>query len=325
MAREAPGHASGGVVEFRGAGTCGARQPSEAGELRRIAVTLAVLALAVAGVAACAEPALEVSMSDQSAQPGENLLVPAGYDGRYRATFTVLENLQHGPQLCQTVGDSDPPTCEGPDVLGWAWTGLDATSRRGTTYGGFVVTGTWDGARFTLTEAPRRAGDADRRIDDTAQSQPGTECAIPEDGWPAEPWAAAADPRLAQDQLLYDTEQAARAVAGYGGMWLDRQPDVAIVNISTTGDSTSMTDAVRAVYSGPLCVSRAALAETTLLQMQDDLAGEPNVLYSLPDPVTGTLKVVAMAATTEFQQQCDAEFGPGAVVLIGLLEPIDER
>lgn len=292
---------------------------------RRIAVTLAVLALAAAAAAACAEPAVEVSMPAPSAQPGEGVLVPAGYDGRYRATFTVLENPQHGPQLCQTVGDSDPPTCEGPDVLGWAWTGLDATSRRGTTYGEFVVTGTWDGASLTLTETPPRAGDADRQIDDSVQSQPGTQCASPEDGWPAEPWAGAADPALAQDQLLYETEQAARAVAGYGGLWLDRQPDVAIVNISTTGDSTSMTDAVRAVYSGPLCVSRAALAETTRLRMQDDLSGEPNVLYSRPDPLTGTLKVVAMAATTEFQQQCDAEYGPGAVVLIGLLEPIDER
>lgn len=194
----------------------------------------------------------------------------------------MLKNPQHGPQLCQTVGDSDPPTCEGPDVLGWAWTGLDATSCRGTTYGGFVVTGTWDGASLTLTETPRRAGGADRQIDDSAQSQPGTQGAIPEDGWPAEPWAGAADPAMAQDQLLYETEQAARAVAGYGGLWLDRQPDVAIVNVSATGDSTSMTDAVRAVYSGPLCVSRAALSETTLLQMQDDVSGVPTSFTAFP-------------------------------------------
>lgn len=289
--------------------------------VRCLAVTLAVLALATA----CAEPASKVSMPALSAQPGEGVLVPASYDGRYRATFTVLENAQHGPQLCQTVGDSDPPSCEGPDVLGWAWTGLDATSRRGTTYGEFVVTGNWDGARLTLTETPRRAGDGDRRIDDSAYSPPGTHCAVPEDGWPAEPWAEATDPVMAQDELLYETEQAARAVVGYGRLWVDRKPDVAIVNVSTTGDIASMTDAVRAVYSGPLCVSLAALAETTLLQMQNDLSRDPNVLYSLPDELTGTLNVVAMAATEEFQHRCDAEFGPGIVVLIGLLQPIDER
>ncbi len=273
--------------------------------------------------------AQELATADRTptAPPAQNAggpLAAAGYDGRYRAWFIVLENESHGPQLCQSVGDSSPVTCTGPDVRGWDWTGLDPYVDGGTTTGEYVVTGTWDGERLTLTEPPLIAGPDDRPpLEDPFPRDPRTPCPVPVGGWPAEPWADAADPVLAADEMLSDAEQAARAVRGFGGTWLDRQPDVAVYNVSTTGDADAMTDAVSSVYRGPLCVSRAAATEESLRQIISELEPDPNVVYAVPDVLTGSVQAVVMAATEEVHGDMDARFGSGRVVLTGLLEPID--
>lgn len=283
-------------------------------------LTVAYLTVGCAQESASADRTPTAPLAQDAGGP----LVAAGYDGRYRAWFIVLENERHGPQLCQSVGDSSPVICTGPDVLGWDWTGLDPYVDRGTTTGEYVVTGTWDGESLTLTEPPRIAGPDDRpTLEDPFRGDSQTPCPAPTEGWPAEPWADAADPVLAADEMLYDAEQATRAVRGFGGIWLDRQPDVAVVNVSTTGDAEAMTDAVRSIYPGPLCVSRAVVTEESLRQITSELESDPNVVYSVLDALTGSVQAVVMAATEEVQGDMDARFGSGRVVLTGLLEPIE--
>ena len=51
-----------------------------------------------------------------------------------------------------------PPRCGGPEVAGWDWDAVEAESASGTTWGSYVLVGTFDGGTFTLTE-PARADD----------------------------------------------------------------------------------------------------------------------------------------------------------------------
>jgi hypothetical protein len=77
---------------------------------------------------------------------------------RYQADATVLENAQHGPELCLAgVLTSLPPQCGGVPVANWKWSAVAGVeSRGGVTWADQVrVVGTFDGARFTLTEPPR--------------------------------------------------------------------------------------------------------------------------------------------------------------------------
>ena len=74
---------------------------------------------------------------------------------RYRAAGYVIETSTHGPQLCLgVVLMSRPPQGGGLPLVGWRWDDVEAESQLGTTWARAVVVGTFDGARFTLTERP---------------------------------------------------------------------------------------------------------------------------------------------------------------------------
>ncbi len=82
---------------------------------------------------------------------------------RYRAAGYVIETSTHGPQLCLgVVLMSRPPQGGGLPLVGWRWDDVEAESQLGTTWARAVVVGTFDGARFTLTERPV---DMDRMVE----------------------------------------------------------------------------------------------------------------------------------------------------------------
>lgn len=71
-------------------------------------------------------------------------------DRPYEGSFTVLESADHGPELCVQLAASMPPQCRGLPVVGWDWEAVaDEETVGGTTWGGWHVTGTYDGERFT--------------------------------------------------------------------------------------------------------------------------------------------------------------------------------
>lgn len=277
----------------------------------RVSLLLVLLML----TAACAQPDHEPgNATPDPGAPGPKV-APADYTGRFRAVATVLEDPMHGPQLCFAVAQSLPPQCGGPDILGWDWTGLGAESASGTTWGDYVVTGTWDGTALTLTEPPHPATDADRPTSpDTDFSSP---CPEPEGGW------VAPEPDRAGDERIEQAAAAAARVSGYGGLWVDTAPRVTVVNVTTTGDPAAMTAAVGKVWGGALCVSRAARDEATLLAAQRDIAGRDGVLGSGSDVLTGRLQVQVLVVTAALQSALDAEFGAGLVELQPFLIPID--
>jgi len=105
--------------------------------------------LALAGCAGTATPG-----AGSSTTPGE-FPRPAA-DGEVVAQATVLQKDGEDPQLCLgAVAQSYPPLCGGPPILGWDWATVEQSeSASGVTWSSYAVTGTWDAAAFTVTQAP---------------------------------------------------------------------------------------------------------------------------------------------------------------------------
>lgn len=82
--------------------------------------SLALTLLLLVGSAGCAGQTATASANFAPPEPstGPVNLVPDGYIGRFRIATTVLENEQHGPQLCVGVAQSLPPQCGGLDISG---------------------------------------------------------------------------------------------------------------------------------------------------------------------------------------------------------------
>ena len=260
-----------------------------------------------------------------SSAPSVNL-VPAGYDGRFRTSATVLESPEHGPQLCYAVLESFPPQCGGPDVAGWDWSDVTHESARGTRWGSYTVVGTFDGERFTLTEPPSVDSGTGRPGGD----QLATPCPEPDGGWQP------VDPSTATQAALDEAVRRAGDVAGFGGVWIDQRitakelternandPKRLVLNVTTAGDPEEMQRAVREVWGGSLCVSTVSRSEDALRRVQRELESEADVLSSGIDVVTAQVTLDVMVATEELQRDLDARYGEGTVRLFGALDPID--
>ncbi len=275
-----------------------------------------------------------------AAPTGANV-VDADYDGRFRAAATVLESPEHGPQLCDTVMDSYPPQCGGPDIVGWDWGVVDGEeSASGTTWGSYIITGTWDGRRFTLTEAPRPDDGSLRRGGEEPDfSSP---CPEPEGGW------RPVDATKATDEALNEALATASQSPDYAGGWIDQaylddlgvspnpspnpsdiegvanDPARLVLNLMFTRDLAEHEQEIREVWGGALCVSLGARSEAELLDIQSRLHADfPEISGSGPDIRSGVLGAQTMVATTTMQSELDARYGDGAVVLRGYLHPID--
>ncbi|MGI8675915.1 MAG: hypothetical protein ACR2JT_03170 [Nocardioidaceae bacterium] len=290
------------------------------------AVGVAALGILLAG---CGDEAGRVDSGNDGpfvAGHSSRSLVPAGYDGRFRTSATVLESPAHGPQLCHYVLDSLPPQCEGLNIAGWEWAAVRHESANGTRWGEYTVVGTYDGKTFTLTEPatgpswPRDPG-GDHLV---------TPCPEPDGGWQP------VNPDLATDAGLNAAVRRARDVEGSSGVWVDQRipegelteqnandPMRLVLNVTTVGDPLVMEQEIREVWGGALCVSMAERTMAELQQVQRQVGDMEGVLSSDIDEVTGQVGVSFLVATEELQHELDDRYGAGAVRLFGTLEPID--
>jgi hypothetical protein len=71
-------------------------------------------------------------------------------------TRTMVIDHGDGAELCVGgIGESLPPSCGGPDIVGWDWADVEGEeSQAGATWGYYEVFGTFDGTSFTLTRPP---------------------------------------------------------------------------------------------------------------------------------------------------------------------------
>lgn len=79
----------------------------------------------------------------------------------YQGALTVIETEEHGPQLAGVLAQSYPPQGGGLDVAGWDWGAVEHDAAAGTRWGSYIVTGTFDGESFELTEEPIPTGEVD--------------------------------------------------------------------------------------------------------------------------------------------------------------------
>ena len=293
--------------------------------------------VSTAAVAGCGSPSVAAEVSSAAvveapaALTNERNLVGEAYEGRYRTVASVLEDAQHGPQLCYSMAESLPPQCGGPDVLGWDWSAVPSESVAGTSWGHYEMVGTFADGAFTLTEpALARDPHADPASTQVEEDRFATPCAPPAGGW------VPPDPARATEETLQAVQEVAAGSAGYGGLWIDQQipaaeltegtgndPQRFVLNAATTADVQALEAALREVWGGSLCVSSAARSEADLLAVQAGLRDFPDAISSVPDPLTGAVDLAVVHGTQKQQQALDEQFGASAVRLSSQLDPID--
>jgi hypothetical protein len=123
--------------------------------LLKTALAVAVVVLAVAG---CSDGDGDWA-EDPAGVPGshgEMPTAPVAADGEVTTRNPAIVMDTGSPELCLgPVAESYPPQCGGPPLEGWNWADHEgAYDRVGEVrWGTFYVTGTWDGATFTVTSA----------------------------------------------------------------------------------------------------------------------------------------------------------------------------
>lgn len=252
-------------------------------------------------------------------------LVSEDYTGRFRTDVGVLESAEHGPQLCYEVQDSYPPQCEGPDVVGWDWSAVEAESASGTTWGNYRITGTWDGSTFTLTEAAVTDTGTSHPVADYDFSAP---CPEPAGGWAAFPADLAADPPAYEAALaaVHDLPELAGTWVDQGGTAADPAPvpEQFILVVRTTGDVATMEAAARAVWPGALCVvGGARYTEDEGRAMEEELRSEPGALGAAVDVIDDDVEITVYVASEERQRDLDDRFGVRTVRQLGVFKPLD--
>jgi len=234
---------------------------------------------------------------------------------RYRASTTILESVEHGPQLCfGGVAESFPPQCGGPDLVGWSWDAVgDEESESGTTWTEATVVGTYDGRTFTLTEppqAPQPLGDAGPQPDfapacDAPDGDPSADSGSfrdPEDPDVAAVWVSSPDSGTSP-QTIYNV-------------------------IVRPGAAERVRALVRESYAGLLCVverNQPTRAELQALQsrVHAEAGGSPlgGVFWSETFEQGGTVVVGCAIADAVSEAWVAEHWGPH-VDLVGELEPV---
>jgi hypothetical protein len=227
-----------------------------------------------------------------------------------------------GPQLCVgPVAESAPPQCQGIPVEGWSWKAVGKTfeSMGGARWGSYAVTGTYDGAAFTITEKPVSSA-----LYDPANPAPDplvTRCEEPPGGW------SVVDPARTTYADQDAVTSAALQLPGYAGSFVDNtevagegEASQTIVNVLVTEDVEGAEKALRPVWGGALCVTQAQNTEQELIAVQDGLTDLPGLLSS----GTQVDQVVADVVWDDgsLQEWADATYGEGLVAISPALAPV---
>ena len=248
-------------------------------------------------------------------QPGGTAADPTAEPGdRYTTTATVIDAPGQGPRLCWMVMGSRPPQCgEGIEVVGWDWTGLDGSETGALGSGGivrwgtYVVIGTYDGERFTITEPPKPYVAPEPTPGPPPSTTP---CPPPPDGWGVVDAATTTE----------ETESAAIAYAeaqpDYAAVWVDSS----ILNVRFTGKLERHERALRAIWGGALCVSSGERTAAELESLRAQLHDELDPLGSSVDGRAGQV-FLQVIVDDGLQAELDQRYGPGLMRVHALLTP----
>lgn len=285
---------------------------------------LVVISVALIAAGCAGRSGSNVAVPPPKSEPAPGNLVPDGYSGRFQISASVLENADHGPQLCRMMMDSYPPQCGGPDVAGWSWNGVKFEEAVKTKWGDYLLVGTFDGKTFTLTQPPQPPGAPTPTA--TGRTDYSTPCAAPPGGWQP------VDAALTNDDTFNAAVIKANANPDFAGLWIDRpaslpagsnDPLRIVLNVRYTKDLAKHEAELRKIWGGSLCLSPAQHTQAELTKIQDQLIKEMAVMSTSADSVDGRVHVEVYVATASTQRDLDTRYGTGLVVLQGLLQPID--
>jgi len=153
-------------------------------------------------------------------------------------------------------------------------------------------------------------------------------CPAPAGGWRVE------DPARATDAAMQEVLERAATLDGAAGAWIDQDggqndPRRLVVVVRTTGDVGATEEALREIWGGALCVTRAERTEAELRAVQDELVAEmradgsdPGFLSVAVDVVVGRVDAQVWLATPQDRARLDERFGPGVVRLESVLQPV---
>jgi hypothetical protein len=296
----------------------------------RVLVLTAVILL----VAACgssgkkdvrAEPSESPSFSSTGG-PMPTKIPPATGPVRTRGVATILDHGD-GPELCLGgVMTSMPPQCGGPAIVNWTWAEHrgDFEDANGVRWGEFGVTGTFDGAAFTVTRAVAADEyDGDQSADPAPDFS--TPCPEPEGGWQV------LDADKTNDDTVDTVFAAAERLPGYVTSWMDgsrvpkgddnqNDPELIIVNVQVNGDPATAEKALRQVWGGALCVTRSkAQTQRERARIQAELNHLPGMLSS--GAGNDIVDVEVVHDDGSLQAWADAVYGPGLVRISSALIP----
>lgn len=247
---------------------------------------------------------------------------------------TVLDDGD-GPEACLgAVMTSLPPQCGGTPLVGWEWADHDGQyeTQAGVRWGGFLLTGPFDGTRLTVAEAvPAASWTGTPPPPPTWDFSP--PCPVPPGGWSTERM-----PLFAEDVVF----RAAEARPDYAGGWVDEresydpppgepaadapEPQVLppVVTIRVTGDPAAAEAELREVWDGPLCVTSAERTEAELSAVQASLSEDlgDGLLLAASDVLTGTVEATVTFDDGTLQAALDERHGEGVVRLTSALLPV---
>jgi hypothetical protein len=249
--------------------------------------------------------------------------VPAGAptdDTIYAVTATVLQAPGQEPQLCLGgVATSLPPQCGGPEIVNWDWEEAPTKeTRSGVTWGDYLVAGTFDGERFTLTEPPQ-APEVSSQMSSVDFTSP---CEEPPGGWHV------ADATKATDEALSTTLEAVNADPEFAGAWIDQNgrendPERMVLNLRFTADLDRHEREVRETWGGALCVTEAEHSLQELEEIKDELSTLDTLSVDADDVRNVVVLTVILDRDGELQREMDQRYGEGVVEVESALKPVE--
>ncbi|MEO5662525.1 MAG: hypothetical protein ABIR39_04505 [Nocardioides sp.] len=294
---------------------------------RTVVALAALLALSAPVLGACStedqmkavDPAGD---TDVAATPSEfPTAVPAASGPvTTNGLVTVLDDGDR-PELCTFVAESFPPQCSGTPMASWEWAAHpEHEDQSGTKWGSFALTGTFDGTMFAVTEAiPAALYDPMSESPDPEFTTP---CEPPAEGW------GVIDPATADQESMDATFNAASALPGYAGAWIDQpdepaaanDPTKLIINVAVTEDVAGAEAKLRETWGGALCVSKAAYTEGELNDLAMELQKLPGVTTS--SAADDVVQIGVLFDDGSLQDWADAAYGEGRVEITSTLTPV---
>ncbi len=286
----------------------------------RFALNAAVVCAVALLISGCGA-SLKALGSGEAATHEQGQPAPREYQALW---VSVLDNGVDGPQLCYAMKTSLPPQCGGPAVNGWDWSKVEHEEANGVRWGDYNLVGMWENNEFTLTREPTSASDPE------AYEAPDftTPCRS------VEAIGHATDEDLEVAATLADE------LPGVADVWLDQNvtpeqvtelnandPNRIILNVSTTGDLGEAEAAIRSLWPGHLCVSKASRSTRELEQIRHDvheMVGDAGLLLTSSDLGFGRVNIsLWFDVDGAIQKRVDEKYGEGIVLVSSHLTPVN--